>query len=168
MQKLVCPVMGLARPVSKALLRNQKFQTQIWHTVTSSHMLDKANHMAEPRINSWEYTSPTMRPQNRGGREKWRIGASDSTHLKSLSEMLSEIPDVSLYISFKYCCGHTQSLGDPYSKQTKEEKVNTTSLPELMMPSIWYRRRRWHPTPVLLPGESHGWRGLVGCSPWGR
>ena len=24
------------------------------------------------------------------------------------------------------------------------------------------------PTPVLLPGESHGWRRLVGCSSWGR
>ena len=22
-------------------------------------------------------------------------------------------------------------------------------------------------TPVFLPGESHGWRSLVGCSPWG-
>ena len=30
------------------------------------------------------------------------------------------------------------------------------------------RRRQWHPTPVLLPGKSHGWRSLVGCSPWGR
>ena len=30
------------------------------------------------------------------------------------------------------------------------------------------RRRQWHPTPVLLPGKSHGRRGLVGCSPWGR
>ena len=30
------------------------------------------------------------------------------------------------------------------------------------------RRRRWHPTPVLLPGKSNGRRGLVGCSPWGR
>ena len=30
---------------------------------------------------------------------------------------------------------------------------------------IW--RRRWHPTPVLLPGGSHGWRSLVGCNPWG-
>ena len=29
------------------------------------------------------------------------------------------------------------------------------------------QRRRWHPTPVLLPGISHGWRSLVGCSPWG-
>ena len=26
--------------------------------------------------------------------------------------------------------------------------------------------RRWHPTPVLLPGKSHGWRSLVDCSPW--
>ena len=25
-----------------------------------------------------------------------------------------------------------------------------------------------HPTPVLLPGKSHGQRRLVGCSPWGR
>ena len=24
------------------------------------------------------------------------------------------------------------------------------------------------PTPVLLPGKSHGWRSLVGCSPWGH
>ena len=27
--------------------------------------------------------------------------------------------------------------------------------------------RQWHPTPVLLPGKSHGGRNLVGCSPWG-
>ena len=30
--------------------------------------------------------------------------------------------------------------------------------------SLW--RRQWHPTPVLLPGKSHGRRSLVGCSPW--
>ena len=29
-------------------------------------------------------------------------------------------------------------------------------------------RREWQPTPVLLPGKSHGWRSLVGYSPWGR
>ena len=31
--------------------------------------------------------------------------------------------------------------------------------------SLW--RRKWQPTPVFLPGESHGWRGLVGYSLWG-
>ena len=29
-------------------------------------------------------------------------------------------------------------------------------------------RRQWYPTPVLLPGKSHGRRSLVGCSPWVR
>ena len=29
-------------------------------------------------------------------------------------------------------------------------------------------RRKWQPTPVFLPGKSHGRRSLVGCSPWGR
>ena len=33
---------------------------------------------------------------------------------------------------------------------------------------LFVRRRQWHPTPVLLPGKSHGQRSLVGCSPWGR
>ena len=33
---------------------------------------------------------------------------------------------------------------------------------------ILVRRRHWQPTPVLLPGESHGRRSLVGCSPWGH
>ena len=33
---------------------------------------------------------------------------------------------------------------------------------------LWIQRRQWHPTPVLLPGKSRGWRSLVGCSPWGR
>ena len=33
------------------------------------------------------------------------------------------------------------------------------------MLTFW--RRQWHPTPVLLPRKSHGWRSLVGYSPWG-
>ena len=32
--------------------------------------------------------------------------------------------------------------------------------------AIPFWRRQWHPTPVLLPGKSHGWKSLVGCSPW--
>ena len=32
--------------------------------------------------------------------------------------------------------------------------------------STW--RRQWHPTPVLLPGKSHGQRSLVGYNSWGR
>ena len=46
------------------------------------------------------------------------------------------------------------------------------------LPSGWPRfnpwvgkiswRRKWQPTPVFLPGKSHGWWNLVGYSPWGR
>ena len=32
-----------------------------------------------------------------------------------------------------------------------------------MLPTGFWQ---WHPTPVLLPGNSHGWRSLEGCSPW--
>ena len=32
---------------------------------------------------------------------------------------------------------------------------------------LYHWRRQWHPTPVLLPGKTHGQRTLVGCSPWG-
>ena len=41
------------------------------------------------------------------------------------------------------------------------------SASELRLGRIRTRRRHWHPTPVLLAGESHGQRSLVGCSPWG-
>ena len=39
------------------------------------------------------------------------------------------------------------------------DKINTNA--------VVHRRRQWHPTPVLLPGKSHGRRSLVGCSQWG-
>ena len=32
----------------------------------------------------------------------------------------------------------------------------------------FYWRRKWQPTPVLLPGESQGWGSLVGCCLWGH
>ena len=38
-----------------------------------------------------------------------------------------------------------------------------THIRSVSVPWFW----EWHPTPVLLPGKSHGWRSLVGCSPWG-
>ena len=36
------------------------------------------------------------------------------------------------------------------------------------LPFSILKRKKWQPTPVFLSGESHGWRSLVGCSPWGR
>ena len=49
-----------------------------------------------------------------------------------------------------------------------EEPSRLWSRTQLKQLSMHGQRRQWHPTPVLLPGKSHGWRSLVGCSPWGR
>ena len=50
------------------------------------------------------------------------------------------------------------------SDQCKEIEENN----RMGKTSDLFRRRQWHPTPVLLPGKSHGWRSLEGCNPWGR
>ena len=48
------------------------------------------------------------------------------------------------------------------------------NLPAMQETQVWSRvekiswRRKWHPTPVFLPGESHGQRSLVGHNWWGR
>ena len=42
------------------------------------------------------------------------------------------------------------------------------SVRKLLWSNMFIQRRQWHPTPALLPGKSHGWRSLEGCSPWGR
>ena len=44
--------------------------------------------------------------------------------------------------------------------------LQSMGLQELDMTEGLHWRRQWHPTPVPLPGKSHGQRGLVGCSPW--
>ena len=41
-----------------------------------------------------------------------------------------------------------------------------TQVRSLVRKILW--RRKWKPTPILLPGKSHGWRSLVGYSPWGH
>ena len=32
----------------------------------------------------------------------------------------------------------------------------------------YFGKRKWQPTPVLLDGKVHGWKSLVGYSPWGH
>ena len=78
-----------------------------------------------------------------------------------------------------YCLSHQGSWGDT-SRQIDGELTGRNSPFFLLQPcslplapllaesSGKSRRRQWQPTPVLLPGKSHGRRGLMGCSPWGR
>ena len=48
------------------------------------------------------------------------------------------------------------------------ESRSNTKISHFGVQSPYFWRRQWHPTPVLLPGKSHGWGGLVGCSPSGH
>ena len=56
--------------------------------------------------------------------------------------------------------GGLQSMG---SWRVRHDWATSLSLFTFM-----YWRRQWQPTPVFLPGESQGWRSLVGCRLWGR
>ena len=56
--------------------------------------------------------------------------------------------------------GRLQSMG---SLRVRHDRATSLSLFTFM-----HWRRKWQPTPVFLPGESHGWRSLVGCPLWGR
>ena len=75
---------------------------------------------------------------------RWLDGITDSMDM-SLSKLRGLV----------VCCG----------SQCRKESVMTERL-NWWNNSPW--RRKWHPTPVFLPGESHGQRSLVGCSPWGH
>ena len=67
---------------------------------------------------------------------------------------------------FFYC--HTTSTGGSEVKASASNVGDLGSIPGL---DPWVGkipwRRKWQPTPVFLPGESHGRRSQVGYSPWG-
>ena len=56
--------------------------------------------------------------------------------------------------------GGLQSMGP---RRVGHDWVTSLSLFTFM-----HWRRKWQPTPVFLPGESQGWRSLVGCHLWGH
>ena len=56
----------------------------------------------------------------------------------------------------------------PISQMANIECNYIKHLVQFLVPSKPLWRRKWQPTPVLLPGKSYGRRSLVGCSPWGR
>ena len=63
---------------------------------------------------------------------------------------------------------HRESAYASTGKKTKRQRSALAENLLIMALSILFQRRQWHPSPVLLPGESHGQRSLLGCSPWGR
>ena len=78
--------------------------------------------------------------------QMWEIGHKDCWALKNWS--------------FQLCCWK-RLLRIPWTARR-----SNLSIVKKINPEYW--RRKWQPTPVFLPGKSHGRRSLVGYSPWGR
>jgi len=57
-------------------------------------------------------------------------------------------------------------MGNFLSQPVPFSMMHKQTLLKLPRHGPW--RRQWHPTPVVLPGKSHGRRSLISCSPWGR
>ena len=87
------------------------------------------------------------------------VSKKDSRDLRGCSRPRS-ILQPTLTLNFSYNLANNTS----WLFSCASHLILTTTLWE----RYYYWRRQWHPTPVLLPGKSHGWRSLVGCSPWGR
>ena len=58
---------------------------------------------------------------------------------------------------------HVMEMTKPVFALTSVSEIRPLLVEDVSVP----RRRQWQPTPLLLPRESHGWRNLVGCGPWG-
>ena len=65
------------------------------------------------------------------------------------------------YVKAVYC--HPAYL--TYLQSTSCEMPDCLKQNGIKIAGRW--RRKWQPTPVLLPGKVHGQRSLAGCSPWG-
>ena len=57
--------------------------------------------------------------------------------------------------------------GFPWSSVGKESACNAGDLGSILGLERSPGEGKWQPTPVSLPGKSHGQRSLVGYSPWG-
>ena len=67
-----------------------------------------------------------------------------------------------------FTVGYHGFKGLPGGSDGKESAYNAGDLSAI--PGSWRFpwRKAWRPTPVSLPGESHGQRSVVGYSPWGH
>ena len=86
-----------------------------------------------------------------------------SFHCFPISQEVME-PDEMIFVFWMLSFKPTFSLS---SFTFIKRLLSSSSVSAIRVVSSAYRRRQWHPTPVFLPGESHGRRSLIGCSPWG-
>ena len=77
---------------------------------------------------------------------------------------LSILLQVALFHSFLWLSNSWDSLVAQMVKRLPATRETGFNLWVGKIP--W--RRKWQSTPVLMPGKFHGWRSLMGYSPWGH
>ena len=77
--------------------------------------------------------------------------------------------EITALISEKYGFSQMEALRKFLNSQScamlQNPELELWEFSPLSLFTFMHWRRKWQPTPVFLPGESHGWRSLVGCSP---
>ena len=111
-------------------------------------------------------TQLQRRPKGwRQSKEGNRSGSKDTLTLQqSMNACLLTISVFLLswgcFLSFR--SQFTRPMGFPGGSDSKESACNAGDLGPTPGSGRFPRRRKWQPTPVFLPGKSHGWRSLVG------
>ena len=101
------------------------------------------------------------------------INNSTIIHVQECSTLFTYIYDL---IWEKAMAPHSSTVArkipwmeEPGRLQSMGVAGSQTRLSDLFsLSTFMHGRSKWQPTPVFLPGESHGRRSLVGCSPWGH
>ena len=83
---------------------------------------------------------------------------------KSLKLALILTGRYTAHFTWDFNLGNLVEIQAKKKKRGKETFYNKSLVGNCEIP--W--RRKWQPTPVFLPRESRGQRGLVGYGPWGR
>ena len=106
-----------------------------------------------PALGVWCLNSWTIRevpgPRSLDSRSSALPAVHCTGHSLSLPKVVFPLPESSGSDSRSVCLQYGRPRFDPWVRKIP-----------------W--RRKWQPTPVLLPGKFHGQRSLVGYSPWGH
>ena len=110
---------------------------------------------------------PTPPTDNQWARALWAEGAGymlkqQSALTVTLNLIISGLTSIILIVL------STINLQFPHSSVSKEFACSAGDLGSIPGSGRFPWRRKWQPTPVFLPEESHGRRSLAGYSPWGR
>ena len=118
----------------------------IWHQ----------KHNNKSKINKWKYIKLTSFFKVKGPNRKMKSSLQHGRKYLQTTHVYVYVY-ICIYCSCFWC--HIQEI---IAKNTVRELYSYVFFSEFVVD------RQWHPTPVLLPGKSHGRMSLVGCSPWGR